>query len=263
MTDSQGTIVLKCSPEQEVKGSVLCFHGMSADPRELLGLAKHLQASGFNSLIPCLRGHESVDVIESIENLGKVKARDWLNDTETIYQELQKLPKPHFILGLSFGSLLALWISAKHADKIKGTIVLSLPFKFKNKLKERLITLLSFLPDFILDRLGTVKKPNLASDRLLLPRNTFSKHSLGAAARFIQVRKRVFTELSKINSPILLLQDPRDHLMDTQGLGLLTDSVSSTIIDIEIVEGGEHELTQGHLYERVFEIVTTWITNAA
>jgi len=96
MTDMNSGIVLNPSEGDASKGSVLCFHGMSADARELQGLGEHLASLGFDIYIPNLCGHESIDDAESIKYLGLVRTKDWLADSEKAYQWLENSPAPRF-----------------------------------------------------------------------------------------------------------------------------------------------------------------------
>ena len=234
--------------------NILLFHGLTATPDEMKDLAEFLHEKGHSTYVPLLSGHG-----ESIEILRKTPAKVWLNDCESEFEKLIKEDGEVCIIGQSFGALLSLYLAAKYKEQAKLLVLLSVPLKFKSNFKNFFFSIVSNLPDAILNLLGLVNKKQRSKDDFLLPRVSFHKHSIAAATRLVQIRKQVIKSLKNINCPILVLQDPEDHHISRDVYAIVKEGVSSTVVEYQEFENGQHELTLGSCYrevrERIFDFI--------
>ncbi len=245
-----------CIVSEKARGEVLLFHGLTSSPQEMEELSGVLYRSGFNVSVPRFSGHSG-----DLAQLKQTTAESWIDDTRESFNQLKKR-SPHlpcFIVGVSFGSLLALFLAASRRDEVDGLVVLSPPILLKSKMKEILLTGISFFPNWLLNMLGVVKKSKRDPNTFSVPREAFPVHSIAAVARCIGIRRKLSRNLSKIICPVLILQDPEDHLVDKGAAALLQKQIAAARVHVELISGGEHELTLGHHREQVFKLIKTFI----
>jgi acylglycerol lipase len=108
-------------PEGQPRASLVCVHGVGAHGRHLRVIGEHLAPAGFAVYAFDLAGH----------GLSEGKRGD-LTDLEGVVDGLADMVDfaaetwpgaPVFVLGESFGGLLALKIAARHPAELRGIIV--------------------------------------------------------------------------------------------------------------------------------------------
>ena len=102
------------------KGAVLLFHGLTGSPFELKKYGQFLYSSGYDVFAECLPGHG-----EKWEEIYTVKYTDWLNFAYKKYQELKSVYKNVYVSGLCLGAVLSIAVAEKYPDKVDGIILLS------------------------------------------------------------------------------------------------------------------------------------------
>lgn len=240
--------------------SVVLFHGMSASPLEMRGMAQLLQSRGFRVSVPLLSGHGS-----SVRSLCTTSAEHWLLDVERAVEgELRSGCQGIFFAGLSFGALLALFAAEKWAKNCEGVALLAPPIRFRSKPREYGLQLLKFLPDPLLNLLGTVKKkPGVRSYPERRPRESYPVHSIAAGARLVQIRDRVLNQAQLLQSPLLVLYDPEEDRIALSGIEELKSCVDPVWWNALEIESGGHNLSVGSAAERVEHLVADFACEAA
>jgi len=231
----------------------LLFHGLTGEAWEMDGLRARLESAGIPSKVIELSGHAA-----TIEALKRVHTHTWLDEAKAA---LAKLPPevPLVVIGLSFGSLLALYLAEQEPQRVKAVVMLSPPIKLRSKLSELALKFCSLLPEKFLTLLPAVPKSKRDINALGLERRAYSKHSVGAAARVVKIRRWIFAAVSTVKCPVLLLQDPNDHHLSALGIAQLKKMAPNLRTELHWIPGGEHELTLGHAREKVFELICDFI----
>lgn len=227
------------------KAAVILFHGLTGTIDEVIDLAEFLHARGFDLFVPRLSGHGS------IEELRTCHSDKWLADAERCFSSVSARYDAIATVGLSFGSLLALYLAAAHPESVQAVAALSPPLRFRSNLREALLGLLSCLPDVVLDRLGVVQKTKRKEGIFIKERTAFPVHSIAAGARLLQIRRTVLSAIAKLRCPVLLLHDPEDHHLSPEVPSLLRASIAHATFREQLFPGGQHELTIGHSYKEV------------
>ena len=247
-------IELNSISEKEAKGAVLLFHGLTGVPSEVADLASEFHKQGYAVFAPLLSGHGS-----TIEELHRTPTKNWLADVEKIFHVAkQRAYSPIVVCGVSFGSLLALYLASKYPNDIQTVIALSLPFEFRSMKREIILPFLSFLPDSLLESTSLVEKTKRAANSFSRPRHSYSMHSTAAAARLVQIRRTVIKQLKKIECPVLILQDPHDHHLSPNGPRIFRKACQAPV-DLRWIPGGQHELTLGAFYQDVIRDVVEFV----
>ncbi len=235
--------------------AVVLFHGLTGTPSEMSDMADSLHAKGYTVYVPCLAGHCS-----SIEDLRTISHTTWLQEVDSFFQHISQRQYSRIIVGgLSFGSLLALYVAGTYPEKIAAVIALSVPLRFRSEKRELILTLLSYLPDLILDTLPTVDKIERPDGIFARPRFAYPQHSVAAAARVVKVRRKMLAQLKRVVAPVLLLQDPLDHHLAPR-VPFLFRKVCKAGVRFRWFPEGHHELTLGHSYQEVIEEIVSFVT---
>jgi carboxylesterase len=252
---------------------------MTSTPEEMKPLGTFLRERGYTVFIPLLSGHGT-----SIAELEKTPASAWLADAERALCKSVALrtagsdtansdsaiphtaiPVPVHVIGASFGSLLALSLACGPlASQIKTVITLGPPFALRSAVTERVLTLLSYLPEWILNRLGTKEKAPRPPGTFSFPRYCYTAHSYGALARMMQIRAQLTGtlrtgRLSALSIPVLIVQDRHDHHLSHRSADRLRALLPPSVAEVVYVDGGEHELVIGTKHREVFAAVAQFL----
>lgn len=237
---------------RQSRGSVLLFHGLTSSPEELGSLSRALTAARFSVVTPPLAGHTDIDA------LRRTRLETWLQEAAEAIGAISA-GGPLFIGGLSFGALLSLGLLAQHPHPISGIILLAPPFKLRRRFDEGRLRILSRLPDTLIDKLGTRKKDLTRETRLVLPRKCLAEHSIASAVRMARLKDRLKPFLPTLATPILIVQDPHDHLVDPDGVDSFIEAAEMAEVDTIWLPGAEHELTLGPRHNEVAHAVIEFL----
>jgi carboxylesterase len=99
---------------------VLLMHGLCATPAEMRFLANGLACAGYTVYCPQLAGHGGTEA-----DLEQTTWQDWYASAEEALVRLRTECDVVIVAGLSTGAMLALLLTARHADKVQGTALLA------------------------------------------------------------------------------------------------------------------------------------------
>ncbi len=113
--------VIKCAKEVSLRHTtkpqhaIICYHGYTGYPGELMLPARILYESGFDVFIPRYPGHGT-----SGEDFMKSTSTDWVNKAIEAYREIEGEYDTIGLIGHSMGGLIALKVAyeVKHIHKI-------------------------------------------------------------------------------------------------------------------------------------------------
>ena len=100
------------SSAEETAGVILLSHGLNNRPELMHPIAKAFTKSGFDVLVPALKGH-----VDDFATFKKVKGEDWLADVITAYNKVHQRASlkncPVFYVGFSLGGLIGVTLKAQ------------------------------------------------------------------------------------------------------------------------------------------------------
>lgn len=234
---------------------------MTSDPRELLPLAEFLSMQGYTVYLSTIIGHEAIDDSAAAAAMGRVSLETWLQQVKWELAEIiTRSSEPIFVLGTSFGGLLAMYLAQRFHESIAAVALLSVPVRFRFALWERGLPLLSLLPEFLFPYFGTLKKAPDTVERAF-ERYRLDAYSIGAAARLVRLRKRIFETAWPANLPTVVLHAPEDAILDPQSPKLLQEYCRVDHCAVHSLPGGSHELAIGLRYQEVQQIIYSWSSN--
>lgn len=252
---SKAEISLFSDASSPSRDAVILFHGMTGSPSEVEELAHALHSNGLDCIAPRLSGHAT-----SIADLAATPLSAWLADAEAAFAQLEKYSRV-YVIGQSFGALLALHLVLAHPEKCTKAVLLSPPWTFRSRLQEYLLEALSYLPDSALTYLGYQTKKHRDGVKFRNLRHAYPQHSIAAAARVLALRRALKPRLAELRAELLLLLDPQDHHLDPATVWNFRKDLSEPkLLHARWMYGGYHELSLGPCYQKVESLCISFLT---
>jgi carboxylesterase len=165
--------------------------------------------------------------------------KDWFG---TVQDELENLLSHYeqvYAVGLSMGGLLAIYASL-HCPQLKGIVSINAPVinRFWPAAGMVLAPALQWvLPYF--------PKPKPAGRRELPNRFDYSVYPLKALCSMLELRQLVKKEISRLTTPVLVIQSQKDESVDPRSLEWLAQRIVGAPQDTLWLENSGHIATMG------------------
>ena len=227
---------------------IILVHGWSLTPRQMLGLAKHLNKKGYSVSLPRLSGHGTKP-----EDLEKVKWRDWVGDlVKEIRKQKQKNKFRKIVIGgTSMGGNVCLLASLE--EKVDGIILIGVPVHFKNHF---FIKLGSMVIPIFSKYVKKVRPQKIGFD----PKESYQYFPMKNSRQVLYlVRNSVFS-LKKVTAPLLVLQTRKDFFVTKYSPWIIYKNVSSRIKKMQWLETeSENHVPQGKEVGKMAELVEGFV----
>jgi len=245
--------------EENSKGAVLLFHGLTGSPFELKKYGQFLYNNGYDVFAECLPGHG-----ENFEEIYTVKYEDWLNFAYNKFQNLKSKYNKVFLSGLCLGAVLALAVAEKYPDEVDGVISLSttlyldgwrLPW-YKCFMPVALSTILRYYynyPECEPHGVKNLKTRNAIKKILEKGEVGMNDFPMCAFYELLKLSSYVRKNLKKITSPILLIHSKEDDLTSTKSANVVFKNISSVDKDYIILYDSYHMVLYDNEKEFVFK----------
>jgi carboxylesterase len=212
----------------------IALHGSTATPRQMAWFARKLLDGKHAVLAPLLPGHGT-----SREALQGITPADCLAEVQQAVDACLACRTPPFLLGYSFGAVLALWVATTRP--VTGAVSLAGGCKPRLPLLARPAML---CPQFAsaLPRVGDPEKA------------TAWKLRVGRFAMSLRYRVRL------LRVPLFLWHSTRDRTMLAKGSVFLFRNAASAFKELLLTEGPGHPLAPSPELETVGEAVVRFLT---
>jgi carboxylesterase len=237
-----------------LRTGALLIHGFTGSVAETRPMGEYLAARGLAVRCPLLPGHGTTPLA-----LTRIRWRAWTDHVEGVLADLQKGCDALFVGGLSLGSLLALWLGARHPD-LAGLILMAPAVKIQNRLLPLSLGL-RYL--FKYNPLGPMGDQDLgepgATDRIWC----YDKTPMWGAAEVYLLQRRVRAALGKVRAPVLVFQGRRDAQLAPQAAQMVYDGVSSTDKTLVWLDRSGHNVLADGEREVVWSRSYAWLAEKA
>ncbi len=248
-----------------VRAVLIIQHGMGEHGARYHRFADYLSEMGVVSFLPDLRGHGKSGGLRTFAN----HLSDFEKDLEavTLLASAEFPGKPLFIMGHSFGGLIAsLYVSKLKSKKIQGLVLSSPIFGVALKVpfwKRWLARMLSYL--FASVCLDTGIRPRMlthdpeilreyVSDRLI-------SHKL--SLKLYRLMEEAYSKRPKIakaiTAPVLLIQAGNDPVVSRDKAVLFYHELSSPDKELKVYENFFHELLNESIRQEVYVRIGKWL----
>lgn len=237
------------------RGTALLFHGLTAAPSEMAELGATLHNTlGLDVTIPLLAGHGT-----TLEDLRHTHRSAWESQLTACAEQIRESAAPVILIGMSFGSLLALRLLTTQPGAAVALVALAPLISLRKRGNQQLLHWCSMLPESSIDRLGVRRKKVRDMSLFSGTRQAYAAHSIGALARAWQLRRDVLARAGDVRCPVLLLQDPGDHHLSPRSAADLARALVRARCIIKDIPGAEHEMPIGPKRAEVFQIITEFL----
>jgi carboxylesterase len=240
---------------------VLCLHGFTASPHEMLWLGQHLASEGYTVFAPRLAGHGTRP-----RDLARSLWIDWLHSALDGYDILRQQCDQVFVAGLSMGGTLALLLSTYVA--VEGVIAMAAPLQPYPKLGPRRLRILKRLRPYTdhTDRSAFeayVRQQQAERGEPITGRARYTLWPTAAVEQLMRLIPVVIVRLPQVTAPTLLLYSNVDLTVNVASLNVALESIASTDVEHHTFETSGHVLTQDHEHREVFKRVSNFIADRA
>ena len=241
------------------KGAVLLFHGLTGSPFELKKYGQFLYNNGYDVFAECLPGHG-----EKFEEIYTVKYEDWLNFAYIRFEKLKSEYENVFVSGLCLGAVLALAVGIKFKNEVSGIIALSttlyldgwrLPW-YKCFMPIALSTVLRFYynyPECEPHGVKNIKTRNAVKKLLAKGDVGMNDFPMTGFRELLELSAYVRKNLKEVISPILLIHSKEDDLTSTRSSEIVNKKISSTDKEYIILYDSYHMVLYDNEKEFVFK----------
>jgi carboxylesterase len=228
---------------------VLLIHGYTGSVAETRPMGEYLAARGMAIRCPLLPGHGTDPA-----DLTHIHWRAWTGEVESALHELDGCDAV-FVGGLSLGSLLTLWLGARHPE-IAGLIPMAPAIKLRNRLLP--LTLgLRYLVKY--NPFSAMGNDDLGDPTAIQRVWCYDETPVWGGAELYLLQRRVLRALPSIHQPVLIFQGRRDPQVDPHAAQFLYDAISSTDKTIVWLENSGHNLLVDGEREAVWARSYTWM----
>jgi pimeloyl-ACP methyl ester carboxylesterase len=227
---------------------MILLHGTNSWAREMLPLAESMRPYESKFLMPNLPGHGGRDLPE------RFTVADFAKDV-IAYMDSQGVERD-FILGMSTGGYVALYLARHHPERVEGVVTIATKWIYDEETVKHVTWLVS------VERLGQPGHPRVAQFDLNHHPNDWREISRRNAELFrAQGRSPEVSEedIRRITVPVLAISGDDDPIVKSKETQALRDI--NPRVDVLIVKGASHPITQLPL-DLVAQQIAAWIARA-
>jgi carboxylesterase len=219
-------------------GVLLC-HGFTGSTKSMIGWAKHLEAAGFQVLLPRLPGHGT-----SWQECNQTAWTDWYACVDEAFETLRARCEQVFLAGLSMGGALCLRLAEQHGACVSGLTLVNPVINISDP-RMRALSVLRLLPSLggIVNDIAQPGQDEWGYDRLPL-RALYSQTFLWADVR---------RNLHHVDQPLLVYRAINDHVADPSSVRLIKAGVRSSDQTYIELQRSYHVATLDYEAEDIFD----------
>lgn len=236
----------------------LLIHGFTGAPKEMRPLGETLAAAGHTVLGLRLPQHGTTP-----SDMFHSQASDWFQAARDGYQLLRDQCDVVFVMGLSMGGALSLWLAAH--QPVAGVVAMSTPsYPFHEHMdwRARFADWFSLLAPYV------PKKPYPVTDTAMRSqRVSYATYPTRAITQFRTVIRTAAQALPHITAPALLAHSRADNLIPPENLPYIYEHLGSADKELLWLERSGHVLTEEaerhQLFDRIHAFIRAHIVHAA
>lgn len=217
-------------------------------------MGEYLNQQGYTCLGVRLAGHAT-----DPEDMIRSHYTDWIASVEDGYHLLRGLTDNIFLIGLSMGGDLALLMSARLAQRVRGAVVMSTPYKLPDDPRLRHIEwiskIVSFMPKSDEEPGSSWFDKAAWKEHISYPQNPV--RSIGELNKLLGEMRAALPE---VNVPVLLMHSRDDRYVLPESMELIyADLLSSQNKTKLYITGSGHVLPRDAARHQVFQSALEFI----
>jgi len=225
----------------------LLLHGFTGTPWALKNLGETLANHNLTVEAPLLSGHGTLP-----EDMDHVSWERWVCEAHLSLERLQKRCQKLFVMGLSMGGTLALFLASE--KNVHGVVTLATPVRMRR----------------LASRLVPVAKPFIRSwkkrrDRSVrwIPEMGYDCYPLSGAGEFFKLMRETRKRLPDVRCPLLILHARGDRTVPVRNADLIYREIGSESKKIMILPASSHTITRGENQKDVEDAILAFVCNGS
>lgn len=250
-------------PAEEPGVILLIVHGLAEHSGRYQNLVNYFVAKGFAIYGLDHQGHGRSDGLRGyVERFS-----DYLDDLETFFNLVcaKHGSARIFLIGHSMGGTIAIAYAVHHQDKLGGLIVSGASLKIGASLQliiaARILSrLLPKMGISILDASAISRDKAVVAAYVNDPLVYRGKIRARLAVELIKTIQKLWSQVPKINLPILIMHGAADRLADPEGSRMLYARVSSKDKTLKLYHDLYHEIFNEPEHKQVLADMESWLS---
>jgi carboxylesterase len=230
------------------KTGVLVLHGFTGCNQSMRPLGEGLAKAGFTVEGPRLPGHGT-----SVSDMATRTWQEWTGEAEKGLAKLAEKCDKVFVVGLSMGGTITLYLAEQHPEKIAGIITINAPVAKLNPLMP--VTLMNqyILKNMTIPGVGSdIKNPDMKE-------MAYDKVPTRAAAQLYKLMKLTKNNLASIKMPVLAIGSREDHVVPTMNGPYILDHIASKDKELIWLANSYHVATLDNDKDEIINRCTEFI----
>lgn len=219
---------------------VLLSHGFTGSPASMVPWGRHLAEQGYAVAVPRLPGHGT-----TWQDMVTTTWGDWSTELERAFEKLAAECDRVFVGGLSMGGGLALWLAARHPDRVAGVILVNAAVASDNK-QLLAVPVLKHVVKAMPGIGNDIKKPDVDE-------HGYDKTPLKPLHSMMRGWKQLRGDLDKVRCPLLVFRSAEDHVVDPSSARIILSTTSSPDAVERVLEDSYHVATLDNDAPAIFE----------
>jgi carboxylesterase len=214
----------------------LVLHGLGGGPYELEPLVAALKSEGIRLACPVLPGHAGPGPVMPASNWS-----EWAATAENGFDELAASGSPVAVVGFSTGATVALHLARTRPVARQVLLAPFLAIRYSGLIPFRPAAYLRWLARFLPD---LPRRRPAVRDREMRDRahkaSLYRTFNVPAALSALDLLDKLLPEVSRINTPTLIIQGKRDTVVEPAWAGWLHENLGSAAKRLVYLPESEH-----------------------
>jgi carboxylesterase len=236
------------------KPACLLIHGFTGTPKEMRWMGEYLNQQGYTCLGIRLAGHATHP-----EDMIRSRYTDWMASVEDGYDLLRVITDNIFLAGLSMGGILALLMSTRLAQPVRGVIAMSTPARLPTDYPIWLLKLVSLVMRYS-PKTGNAPGTGWFDRSAYADHVSYSKNPVRSSAELKNLILEMHAALPRVNVPVLLMHSKDDTYVLPKNM----EQIYAGLVNVQdktklYITGSGHVLPRDAARQQVFQSALEFI----
>ncbi|MGH2522730.1 MAG: alpha/beta hydrolase, partial [Anaerolineales bacterium] len=231
----------------------LLIHGFTGSPNEMRPLGRALAAEGLTTLGVRLAHHGTTSA-----DMFRSHWRDWVNSALDGYSLLRDQCQVIFVMGLSMGGAIALWLSARYL--VAGVAAMSTPSQpFCDRMPRRVHPAVpfSYVRPYVTKSGSAPPPPTTGAEHVAYP-----AYPTRAIPQLRALLLEAAASLPRVTVPALLAHSRDDQGVPAENMPYIFEHLGSAAKEMLWLEKSGHVITEGCEQQQLFERIIHFVRAA-
>lgn len=226
----------------------LLVHGFTSSPSEMRGLGRYLADRGITACAPLLPGHGT-----SPADLQGVTWPEWHASVNAQLDDMLRMCRRVYLVGLSLGGALSLYVASQRGGEIAGVIAMSSPIFLPRPLGFVLNRMKRRVP-YLDKRFQDIQDPVARANHV-----NYMSAPVDAIASLVEFLRPVRLSLPMVKVPALIIRARRDHVVPPASSRYIYRRLGSPHKRLLTLDKGFHIVTVDRAREQVYVAIYDFI----